>query len=81
MVNFTVTGELAQDRGAFETLVRLAVLHTVMTVGSNRDRENPLPAVERFSEEILKPYREKHYLNQAMPVNQVSAKKEKPKRA
>jgi len=55
--NFTVTAEVLADRKAFEVLVRLEVLHTVLLVGSNRDREEPLPAVDKFSEHILKPLR------------------------
>ncbi len=57
MPKFTVTADVLADREALEALVKLEVLHTVMSVGSNRDREDPLPAVDRFSEHILKPLR------------------------
>ena len=57
MAKFIVTPEVIADRLALEALVKLEVLHTVMSVGSNRDREDPLPAVDRFSEHILKPLR------------------------
>lgn len=55
MPKFTVTPEVIADRPALEALVKLEVFHTVMTAGSNKDRENPLPAVDKFSEHILKP--------------------------
>ncbi|KKM96665.1 hypothetical protein LCGC14_1175820 [marine sediment metagenome] len=60
MPKFSVTAEVLADREAFEVLVKLEVLHTVLLVGSNRDRENPLPAVDKFSEHILKPLRKGH---------------------
>jgi len=58
MADFTVTPEVVADQGAFETLVRLEVLDIIMSSGSNRQREEPLPALESFSEVVLKPYRE-----------------------
>ena len=58
MADFTVTPEVVADQGAFETLVRLEVLDIIMSSGSNRQREEPLPALESFSEAVLKPYRE-----------------------
>ena len=57
MPKFTVTADVLADRTALEALVKLEVLHTVLLVGSNRDREDPLPAVDKFSEHILKSLR------------------------